>query len=263
MQSLIGKFKRVITHNFVIFILLFLFTSVYSRRFGPEFDVMICVLILSSSSFRSLLCSRMCLIQIPTHTWEPGYCTSLPMMFRWGKRLMLFHSPLWLRLPLQAHLWNLAGLSFSARLLSAFPWQLCSSTDLPSPVAPAPVFTVTGVSYEVCTNELDGHPRGASLSGQDQLGSAPGTPYWSHFEDHGREQCNGHYRASGWIWAGNWSAPVFLGRALNGAVFCVGVATEAVAIGYAAFTCSGNCRLILSGRGGSSLRRWRAQSGPW
>ena len=61
------------------------------------------------------------------------------------------------------------------------------------------VFTVTGVSYEVCTNELDGHPRGASLSGQDQLGSAPGTPYWSHFEDHGREQCNGHYGASGRI----------------------------------------------------------------
>lgn len=87
MQSfLIGKFKRVITHNFVIFILLFIFTSVYSRRFGPEFDVMICILILSSSSFRSLLCSRMCLIQIPTRTWEPGYCTSLPMMFRWGKQ---------------------------------------------------------------------------------------------------------------------------------------------------------------------------------
>lgn len=105
------------------------------------------------------------------------------------------------------HAWNLTGLSFSAGLLSAFRGSYVPPTDLPSPVTPAPVFTVTGVSYEVCTNELDGHPRGASLSGQDQLGSAPGTPYWSHFEDHDREQCNGHYWA-GRIWAGNWSASV-------------------------------------------------------
>ena len=49
----------------------------------------------------------------------------------------------------------------------------------------------------------------------------------------------------------------------NWCVFCVGVAMAAVAVGSAGLTCSGNCRLILPGRGGSSLRRWRAQSGPW
>lgn len=189
-----------------------MFTSIHSRRFGSEFGGVICVLIASSSSFRSLLYSRMCLIQILTRTWEPDCFTSLPVMFRWGEEdnpLSVFygfcsHS--------QAHLWKLTGMSFSAGLLSAFPWQLRSSPDSPAPVASAPVFTVSGVSYEVCTNELDGHPCGASLSGQDQLGSAPGTPYWSHFKDHGHEQCNGHFGASGWIWAGNWSASAFSGR---------------------------------------------------
>lgn len=99
----------------------------------------------------------------------------------------------------QAHLLSLTGMSFSAGLLSPLPWRLYYSPIPPSPVAPAPVVTVSGIDYEVCADELDGHPCGPSLCGQDQSGPAPGTTYWSHVKDHGYEQCNGYDRACGRI----------------------------------------------------------------
>lgn len=181
--------------------------SIYSRRCDSEFDGVICVLIVPSSSFRSLLYLRMCLVQIQTHTWAPDYFTSLPMIFRWDDQqnplfFLQFSDFFWSHY--QAHLLSLTAMSFSAGLLSPLPWQLCYSPIPPSPVALAPVLTVSGVNYEVCADELDGHPCGSSLCGQEQSGPASCTTYWSHVKDHGYEQCNGYDRASGRIWAGKW-----------------------------------------------------------
>lgn len=72
-------------------------------------------------------------------------------------------------------------------LLSPFSQQLCSSPIPPAPVTPTPVIAVSGTHHEVCADELDGHPCGASLCGQDQPGPASGTPYWPHLKDHGYE----------------------------------------------------------------------------
>lgn len=74
-----------------------------------------CVLIVSSFSFRSLLYSRMCLVHIPTHTWEPDYFISLPMKFRWEDKdnPLLFYNFLWfLYFHYHVCLWFVIGVSF-------------------------------------------------------------------------------------------------------------------------------------------------------
>lgn len=56
-------------------------------------------------------------------------------------------------------------ISLPGGLLSPFSGYLCSSTVSPPSVDSSPVFAVFGVNYEVCTNELDGHPCGSSFCG--------------------------------------------------------------------------------------------------